>query len=117
MEVVAMFLVVVFLAGGKSEDTSMKMMLISKMFMSVAVFIFTYVSLLYANYAISSKLISTNSQNLHQKTESSISRLQSFLHIDSLNELHPYLILLAVSAGAALIMYLISRYFRKRHGV
>lgn len=47
-----------FAVGGKREDTSMKMMLISKMFTAVATVIFTYVSLLYAKYAIMTRFIS-----------------------------------------------------------
>lgn len=40
MEVIALLAVIAFFAGGKYEDTSLKIMLISKMFIAVATVIF-----------------------------------------------------------------------------
>ena len=114
MELIALLAVIAFFAGGKSEDTSLKMMLISKMFIAVATVIFAYVSLLYFNYELSSISTTANDQVSQQKTGWTTSNLPSFLHINSLNELYPWLYLLAISAGLALVMYLIAKRFERK---
>lgn len=116
MEVVAI-LFVIFALGGRSQDTAQKMLLISKMFLAIATIILSYVAILYFKFNLDSAAYSASNQiaaNPDQPIRSSAANIMSFFQISRIEELYPWLIMLAICSASSLMMYLVSRYFDRK---
>ena len=113
MEVVAI-LFVIFALGGRSQDTARKIMLISKMFLALATIVLSYIAILYFKFNLDSAAYSARNQiadTSNQPIRSSAANIMSFFQISKIEELYPWLIMLAICSASSLMMYLVSRYF------